>query len=614
MTRVPNIKIGGGSLKVGSSILDNQLLKWNGTGTAVTYTDLIDRPGYFAREVAEYFDLPYNPSYVKKIDVWKFTDPKDVLNPGSRTPPLHIEDSKQPYQTQASVIWNKTHYRRYADNYYTLALDHPYYGKLTTRKLKYYFTSEEIQTAIDEDLISGYSGYHVSSAGNIKEPSFGPYMLQSRFTGVNSNPIYVDSNSDEDFISGEIIVYNGGVNDHSHYTLSFHKTGAYLIHALANAIELFPDTIAEAEIQYSDYDLEGGAFISSANEQTATYLQESGVTADNKYSINFNFIEQPGMISIPSIHRITAKHDDIKLLFNEPVDPSNSDKKIFITGAKTSSNIKYIYNKRVSPEKQLPLNLEVDGDGANGWTSGNYWYLGAPSGFVAHRYFTYTGIKITNSNEIQGFRVPPQSFFSCDEFLTRIQCTQNPNLKDFMGHPAAFKACTHIDFSGCALETNNDLHQYHENDFYNTTGVKYPHTVWREIPDHLRELKYDGIAVDDASYQQVPYGWDKAPIASYVVRHINVADNNLNQTGCYYWIRAAIISEGKNGYLNLSNQTPRIGPENAVFDGLRTDQYKALDPTTKMVDINDYCISGIAVLRQFGWTVVHNGTFDGVAT
>ena len=81
MGKVSNVKIGGGSLKVGHSILANQLKKWHGTGTAVTYTDLIDRPDYYIREGSEHFWIPYNKNTIKKYYYYYIKDPKFIKNP-----------------------------------------------------------------------------------------------------------------------------------------------------------------------------------------------------------------------------------------------------------------------------------------------------------------------------------------------------------------------------------------------------------------------------------------------------------------------------------------------------------------------------------------------------
>ena len=604
MGKVSNIKLGGGSLKVGHSILANQLKKWNGTGSAVTYTDLIDRPDYYIREVAEHFGLTYNKTALKKQDFWGITDPKVIKNPNEGSPRL-IDPNKLPRMPKFEVTFDRTYQKQFLDSSYKLSFNHPEEGLKNSRSLKYYFTCEELQTVINEDLISGYSGYSVSNAGDIEHGSFGPYMLQSNWTGVNDNPIYVSENTNKELISGFVTGYNGGLNSHSHYTLNFLKTGSgYYTHTYSGT-NFEPGVEIKVESIFQNYDIDAGSYAIDNDSSIPALLGLSGV--DSAESIFYSVAtttDSAGMITQPLAARVVQWTSGINFVFSDYVDPNDSEKKLYITGASPTPHGQVMLTRNLAPWNQYYLNLEVDGDGANGYTKENYWYLGAPSGYLCHRHFHYTGIKITNSNEIKGFRMSFQNSPTVNDTLSKIVITDCPNFKHFRGHQMELKAVSHLDLSGCSLSTHNDLHSYHGPEFYSSTGV-FPHNVYRTVPDYLRTPYYNGIEVDEPHDQAVPVGADVAPINSLLLKHINVAGNSLNQTGIYFWIRAAQISYRSSGYLNISKQDARVGPESPIFDGLRSNPYGVSFP-----DVNNGCVSGIENLRERGWTVIHDGSFD----
>tara|TARA_B100000085_G_scaffold285019_1_gene319651 strand:+ start:658 stop:2484 length:1827 start_codon:yes stop_codon:yes gene_type:complete len=604
MSRVPNVKLGGGSLKVGHSVFANQLKKWNGTGTAITYTDLVDRPDYYLREVAEYFGLSYDKRTIKKDDWYEVKDPKVVKNPAEGSPSLIYSD-KLPRAAKFYVDYDKTYLNQFTDATYKLSFNHPEEGLKQSRSLKYYFTCEEIQTVINEDLISGYSGYSVSNAGDIEFGSFGPYMLQSNWTGLNTNPIYVSENSNKELISGFITGYHGGLNSHSHYTLNFAKTGSGIYTHTYSGTNFEPDTEIRVETVFQDYDVDAGSYMVDSATSIPLLVGVSGVdSSESIFHTTLTTSDSAGMITRPSAARVVQWTTGIDFVFSDEIDPNDSEKKIYITGALATPNPNVLRTLKITPYQAYELNLEVDGDGAYGYTKENYWYLGAPSGYLGHRHFHYSGIKITNSNEIKGFRIPYQNNPTVNDTLSRVVITNCPNFEHFRGHPMELKAIAHLDLSGCSLSTQNDLHGAHSSAFYSSTG-EFPQNVYRTVPDYLRVPYYNGIEVDEAHDQAVPEGADPAPINSYLLKHINVAGNSLNQTGLYYWIRAANITFRKNGYLNISNQDPRVGPESPVFDGLRSNAHEEGFP-----DINNYCISGINELKKNGWTVIHDGSFD----
>jgi hypothetical protein len=604
MGKVSNVKIGGGSLKVGHSILANQLKKWHGTGTAVTYTDLIDRPDYYIREVSEHFGIPYNKNTIKKEDYWDIKDPKVIKNPNEGTPERIFVD-RLPRYPKFEVNFDSTYQKQFLDASYKLSFNHPQEGLKNSRSLKYYFTCEELQTAINEDLISGYSGYSVSNAGDIEHGSFGPYMLQSNWTGINSNPIYVSENTSKELISGVIDGYGGGVNSHSHYTLNFLKTGSGDYTHTYSGYNFEPGVEIRVETVFQNYDISAGCYAIDSSSMIPTNMGISGVDSEESTFYNVaTTTDSAGMLTRPAHSRIIQWTTGLSFVFSDHVDPNDSDKKLYITGAIPKPHGQVIFRSNQTPWNQYNLNLEVDGDGANGYTENNYWYLGAPDGYLGHRHFHYTGIKITNSNKIKGFRISNQNSPTVNDSLSKIVITDCPNFEHFRAHQMELKAVSHVDLSGCSLLTQNDLHSAHPPEFYSSTGV-FPHNVFRTVPDYLRSPYYNGIDVDEPHDQAVPPGADPSPINSFRLRHVNVAGNSLNQTGVYFWIRAAQISFLKSGYLNISNQDPRVGPESPVFDGLRANAYNGLFP-----DINNQCISGLEALKRNEWTVIHDGSFD----
>lgn len=625
--RVPNIKLGKGSkIKVGHSILQNQNKTWSETGDGFTYQNLIDRPDYYLGKFSKAFNVSYNKYEAKKDKGLHIVDPKEVQNP-NKVPLVDwptFRERRVLKGAMSGALENPEYYDNFIDNEYKLAYFDPHaQEERISRPVKYYHTCEEIQYIIDNDLVSGVSGYDVSSAGNIQFPQWGPYLIEARSTGQYSG-IYIKpgTQTDPEFISGSIEGYDGDVNDYSSHILRHYKTGSGLISTRLYFTEFRKDVQVNAGITVGIFDFNVGTYINRS--QAIQFV--SGWNAHEKNTFNHqvtgSFYDSPNCIMIPNkTYKIHVTHD-INVDFDAALDPEDTQKIIHATGARPHYNFTKAQTTNIYPSNKIPFDLDV---GANEYTSEKYFQYGAPSGFCGHKYDTFRSIKIKDNPEIRAFRIPLSNEDSIFRTLKSIEVTNCSNLDYYYVHPNLTPNLKKIDFSGCNINFDN----YHKNDedqFNNLkfrkfqlagkkitpSGVSNIEGIFQDIPDYARYNFYNALATDSERERLQPNGCTIGPIPSnFVCKHINFAGNDLNQTGVLMLVLNCFYRQLENGYLNVSNQKPRAGrPENAVFNGERADAYaNSFTPINKfkIQDVNNLVLTGITLLRNKGWTVIYDG-------
>ena len=640
------ISIKGGVWEVGS-------LGWTGPQDPVRYRDLVNNPYKYVRDVSKYFGIEVdlnrftpndhgmsiNRDFVKdpfasssnselsskEFPLMSYEDTKKRLEvipeptyPWPDDPDYEVdaEDYEHWFATYGQVRpWfsGNMNFKDYAplrECHYRIGYKHKD-GNRLSRKLKYFLTCEELQYVIDKDLISGVSGYDVSTMGNLELAQFGPYMFQARLTGDRSdNYLYVtgDMHSDPAVITGSITGYHGSDDTNAVYNLRFNTTGQIPYQFWAYGMDLFPGTDYKIIFESSSYCIQDGSNKGPAGHM---YQMVRDVPADENWFHRGVFSSgTPGVITQPTRIQIQEQYDGLEYYFNKSVDANNTEEVVYIAVAKPKKVNEVVFSSIMSMDHSYPLHTfyasgnqgDLDENGVdNSFSEENYWYVGAPSGYLGNRFQQYRNVNILDNDTIIGMRIPNQNYLINQRALREIKISGCKNFTDLVLPQALTSDIEQLKIVNCGLNVWNGVHRYHD-DFDKTT---FPYGLQREVPSGLRSPFYFGEDLDSKSEYFFNRGLLPVPIASNQFVHCNLSGNALNQTGCWHFIQACILSNSTYGYLNLAGQKYYNGPEDAVFYSMRPDMYEGqVEYDVEIPDINNACVSGIATLMDRQWHVV----------
>ena len=645
---------------------------WNGTGDPVTYVKLQDNPNFYLEKVTEHFGLEYDER-ISKRQGWlyrkndeeyqEYPGGEDFINQ-SPAPDLYNFDSPH-WERINFFITGGPNYSGYRDymypftgGHYRLAINHPdpTIGVRESRKIKYFYGVQELQNIIEEDLITGISGYNVSPVGDIQNSSYGPYMLQCRATGFNpSNGIFISYISDPENMSGSMRTFPGSDNPSLPLPrtdiLRFHKTGSgfYDISCRSNA--LTPNIIYDVEAKFNTYDFSVGRY-KGPNESYRTILSNSGIYeedlipndfgnplgkiySENSISTNQDIIEEVAGFSLEGMYL------DIEYITDRPIDPEDPQQVFHITGAREFYTATPLAANSIPRISKTTFHNEISVVGDE-YSEEDYFWCGAPSGYIHPRLIDINSVFISGCTGFSGFITPNYLSQKTDTDLMNIRILDCPNFKDLFLEEST-SAVSIVQITGTQMDTQNYFHPlanatgtrfyeypvsvYPEQPKFFLSGLVGEDTQYRmlEFPNSLHIVKpphllsdYPSDIILDQPYHN-PCAIIPGPIQSNSIGYIDVRHNHLNQTGIYAWVISALETKIKNGTFRCEGQKPRNGPQAPVFDGLREDPYIAyhktiygenLDaPDTPHVlinDVNNYCMSGMQQLVDLGWIV----TFD----
>lgn len=611
MAKTPNIQVKG-SFKVGSAAVDNTMPLYKSTGDAVTLKQLLDRPSYYLSKIGNIFNIQYDSSEIQKESFWiPGEGPKGVIDPskGASVDIKKYIQQKQPVffsckcidDGDHSIISNATYRLRYSD---------PIQGTKNSRDIKYYYTCEEIQHILDNDFISGVSGFNVSSAGDINWPIFGPYLIENNSTGLFNQTLEVVSQSAERYISGTVDrVYEGAVDDRALRYLKFHKTGQVNDQVYHAKVWNFPESFLNKTSLQSylitansiSQTSAGGAVLNNSEGRDFALGLEHEITSpdqldeNNEYHAYITGNYGTGTLGAMSKFNLFKDYEDFELEFDTTVDPEDVDRPLHIINAVSTPQRKLIGDGIGIPTAIGLIDLESSDSGLQ-YNSNNFWYLGAPYVFHGHPYFNYQNVTIKNSNDIEAFRIPKQNEYGF-RFIERIECTNNPNLTH-----VASQQCPNIkyvNFSGCNIDNFNHAHQNHTDQ---QNSGQFPYNMYCHFDTGRHSMEgYDGQAKDSPGHDLLnPVGF----FPGTGIKYLNFHGNNLNQTGINFLLMGAIRTRTTGGYLDISNQKPRSGPQAAIFNGPRENPYP-----DGLKDYNNQIISGIkALIDDASWTVKYDGS------
>lgn len=641
MGNARNIKLGGGALKLGRSIINNSMPVFQ-TGIPTTLRDIESRPLYYVSKLSKAQGLRIDDVDFTQSNIFNIESPTQHKDPHKFKPTpdaLKIardrvktdKDGNQVFGMQpgATLTFNTNldteHFEDISNSYYRIGYNDPVEGTKTTRKLRYFHTCEEVQIAIDEDLISGDNGYRVSTGGMIKRPDFGPYLLQSNsFGNKSSEKFYITDQSDPSLISGELIGYDGSEDNRAMYTIRHHLpqpysfSGKFLLLNMDRKVDSFGDPLHTYDISCDLYDenITAGSYTNLHSRSlvlarnldfrsgfiwNAELNSSAGIVnhdLGSKFLTGLGFTAGPNTISFVKGARVTDYHVNLQFLFSGQVDFDHMDKDVMLTGIvkRTEANDRYIDIFMPSPDS---FYYSINSDSV-GYTEDDYWEYGAPHLFHGTKYGNLTGIKITNS-DLKYFRVPESFKNSCHN-VTEIDLSNNSNLEYFIFRRRYFPHLEKLDISNCSIDIWNNHHPFTiKNDYGNyaftqtAEAGKYnmARYITVERPEEALTSMYDADLLEDFD------GFDtlvdrndafshldketKSKNLSFTnifplknLRHINVAGNKFNITGISLVVESALATSTRNGYLNISNQNwQSSGPEAPVFssNGSRGNMY-----------------------------------------
>jgi len=641
MGNARNIKLGGGALKLGRSIINNSMPTFQ-TGIPTTLRDIESRPLYYVNKLSKAQGLEIDDVDFTQTNIFNIESPTQHKDPHKFQPTpdaLKIardrvkkdKNGNQVFGLQPPATISFTtnldteHFEDISNSYYRIGYDHPVEGTKTTRKLRYFHTCEEVQIAIDEDLISGDNGYRVSTGGMIARPDFGPYILQSNsFGNKSSEKFYITDQSNPSLVSGEIIGYDGSESDRAMYTIRHHLpqpysfSGKFLLINMDRKVDSYGDPLHTYDISFNLYDenITAGSYTNLHSKSLSLVKNldfRSGFMRDaeldpkagllnhdlgSKFLTGIGFTAGPNTISFVKSTTLIDYHKNLKFLFSGAVDFDHMDSEVTLTGiAKiTEANQRNIDLFMPSPDS---FYYSINSDSL-GYTQDEYWEYGAPHLFHGTKYGNLTGIKITNS-DLKYFRIPESFKGSCHN-VTELDLSNNSNLEYFIFRRSHFPHLEKFDISNCSIDIWNNHHPFtvkNEYGNYAFTQTAEPgkfnmsRYITVERPNEALTSMYDADLLENFDGFDTLVGRDDAfshldketksknlsltnifPIKG--LRYINVAGNKLNMTGISLVVESALAVSSKNGYLNISNQNWQgSGPEAPVFssNGNRGNMY-----------------------------------------
>ena len=566
MSKVVNIKIGQGRINPAGGIIQNQIKQWNATGDNLTLKDLIDRPEYYLGKISKTFNIPYTRAeHLKDPFNIEHQVRKTINNPGSREAArpkvsqltLQFDRAKKGNLKAAVAKDTRDYIQQYYNNFYRISYFEENGNEKISRPVRYYYTSEEIQTIIDEDLISGKSGFLVSKLGDLDEPRFGPFMLQSKSKGFRNNLfIRPEFQTDPTFISGSIGGFLGSEDTYANLHLGYSKTGTFEIQVSAQSKDVRHDALVQVGASYRIYDLRIGALIdNSRNSIMGSFTKKEDDTPDG-FICSGGYWEPPQQMVVPTKVFKDYVTLGMNVHFNDYIDYQNTEAPLKIIGANPVVKNQRILHNFLFKNADVPQVIFSD---KNQYNVLNCFQYGAPYSFWGHKYDRFKAIVIKNQNALRSFRIHPANAESVSRDCQILELTNNPNLSYMWFDPRAFGALSKFNVSGCNLDFLNDMAWAYTSGHSTTKpfGINQKR-AWRgrykTPPVHAR-CKYHNLNETDFEKDELfPAGALPYFITNFNLKNVNLNNNRFNQTGIYAALQACLFSKRKMGFFDGRNQ------------------------------------------------------------
>jgi len=564
------MKIGGGLMKASQK-------EWNSPDDPFSVRDYNKMPDFYNKKFMNYYGIP-EESIDKRYLKEEYKQGIDHTE-GMRPPPSENNgfDFSKRYKDEdvtfiEEFISGKANMDlSFSTGNYKLTFETGGILK-TTRPIKYYLTSDEVQHIVNNDIGSGL--FKVSTFGDMDFPNYGPYMFNGENNGTTGFLKIIDQ-SNPSLISGSATGYAGSADVPTTQILSFYNTGTLRNSVKFNASGLIENDVYDILLYSVRKDLQVNSIVP---DLTLTSNAFSG--AKDMVTGEFSWSSKENCISWPRYIELRKFVNNVNFLISgDPKghvdDNYNSDYNMYVTGYEEISSPMQLHAYEFR-EKRPPLSLHCgEDDQYLPYNEQNYWYLGAPNYFTGSKYCSFHEITITGNSDIKSFYIDEKTEQS-SLFCENIDLSENPNLGWFFTRDRLrFLKLKNLNLSGCCISGQN---LSITDEFMNSTGI-------HSLPPGIR-VHGDMLAI-------------KAP----EIQHVNLEGNNLNRTGILHWVNTCVMScyspnySGQaaskvSGYLNIKNQTE----PSATFAGFGQN------------DVDDLALSGIECLSGKGWIVDFDGT------
>ena len=557
MAKTVNIKVGQGVIRPGAGLVQNQIKPWNATGDFLTLKDLIDRPEYYVRKVAKHFNLKYN-KYLHRKDPFQVAhnttdtifDTNTAKKAEINTATIELHKKMRGSLHADCSADTKAYLNEYYKNYYKISYLEPNGNEKVSRPVYFSYTAEEIQTIIDQDLVSGNSGWLVSKVGNLDEPRFGPFMLQSKMKGYRSN-IYIrpQFQTNTRFMSGYVGGYPGGTEEYATYYINYAKTGIKRHTVMVQSRDPRKDVVVELGATFRIYDLNVGAMVDKHRAVSFKTFEQSEY---NKHGFLTTgaFLEAPNQMAIPIKAYKNYFEYTMQIDFDDMLDFTDTTKPLKIVTARQSLNQRRILQKTMNDQGIIPKTLWSNQQRTyNALTAFQY---GAPFSFWGHKYDKFNAVSIQNTSLLKSFRIhkgTQGSMYPCKI----IELVNNPNLTYMNFDPRAFPNLHKFNISGCNLDFLNMAYIGASGQTDRQKGMFFRERKLH-VPPHARCPYYNLVELDVDKDSVFPHGALPYFISNYKLKYVNLNGNRFNQSGVYAALRACIFSRQTYGYFDARNQ------------------------------------------------------------
>lgn len=511
-----NILIGGGSLTPGDGTVTTNTNTWTSTGDAVTLKMLQQSPNLYARAVAEKFGLQYDARFVERQDWTEYSRGARLIdNPNAELPSKETVHENDPYDMLRTRIYQPRrdffspttqayreshviftggyaslnhpytnqgkHLFPFTGAVYSIGYNHPEEGEKVSRPIRYWYGCKEIQTIIDNDLISGVSGYSVSPVGDIIRDSFGPFTIQANQVGGNDNPLYIKHQSHTGLISGSLSGFTGARDLPSQHVLRYTVTGTGIVKATYRGFNLLTPGIYHANINKYVYDLTDGRikYPSVRILDNKAALRDPDTNRAPQLDGQFSYGTTANTFQLLHSYQLFGQYCQLQYLFDN--NPAHFDHltEFHITGAKEvfplTSFPKWHTIDHISPDPcpkaiytywtgddavvgiSNPSPLRQHFPDLDGYNEENYFWCGAPNAYIHPRRHTVNSVRIYNNPLLSGFRIPAYAYRKSKFDLQAIRIAKCPNFEKLFLAPDLDRL-SEITISGTRLEHPNQYH------------------------------------------------------------------------------------------------------------------------------------------------------------
>jgi hypothetical protein len=416
------IKLGGGKVKLGGLIL-NDFHGWDGPQDEITWRELSKSPARIARKVLS--------------EIYGISDYSNWSLFGVRDLDKTAYDTDQPEE-------------RIEIQYKPLDMFHTGYYQLshsgdTTRKIKHYIKTKDLQQIINEDLTSQFKVSNIS----LGDSSFGPFQFESTSNG-GVEYIQITQDTTPTSISGMITGYTGSATSPSVQTL-YMEVPNHDVNYNIKFSDLKENTDYYYKYTHSEKSLDGGKLNVSGSKYikfntagaTSYNAAVSVSTATDLSGLASNIISIPTAVNLTKQKKKVIDSIDYKYKTTNTVLVDDADLALVVTGLTTGERYDILLQEAYNYNS---YNLNEDGSSYDS----RYSFLGGPTYFTGSPHNSFDEINITNCTSLNLVKVGNRY-----KDYRKINFSGCSNLTGF--HVVPSRTVTGINLHGCNVKNFNKM-------------------------------------------------------------------------------------------------------------------------------------------------------------